>query len=116
MPPQPQRQQSGWPPGRSPTCPCTAPLCLLLQPAPPPGQPLLHYLVGHAAFVPFSDVREDGSVATVAVGVHRYMLKPPTPLLLRDQPPLNWRAMLGDMMSQEIPEPLLEFQLFETGP
>ncbi|KXZ51260.1 hypothetical protein GPECTOR_13g747 [Gonium pectorale] len=85
------------------------------QAPPPPGMAPLQYMVGCAAFVPFSEVREDGSAAHVAVGVHRYMLKPPKPLLLRDQPPLNWRAMLGDMMSQEVPEPLVEFQLFETA-
>ncbi len=73
------------------------------------------YLVGYTAFVPFSEIREDGSAAHVAVGVHRYPLRPPTPLFLRDQPPLDWRAMLGDRMSMEVPEPLVEFQLFETG-
>jgi hypothetical protein len=65
-----------------------------------------------------SEIREDGSAAHVAVGVHRYALQPPNParpLLLRDQPPLNWRAMLGDLLSREVPEPLVEFQLFETG-
>ncbi|GIL84279.1 hypothetical protein Vretimale_15928 [Volvox reticuliferus] len=85
------------------------------QAPPPPGLAPLQYLIGYTAFVPFSDIREDGSAAHVAVGVHRYQLKPPEPLVLRDQPQLNWRAMLGDMLSMEIPEPLVEFQLFETA-
>ncbi|GLC73822.1 hypothetical protein PLESTF_001424700 [Pleodorina starrii] len=92
------------------------------QAPPPPGLAPLQYLIGYTAFVPFSEIRDDGSAAHVAVGVHRYALKPPAvsgpgsgPLLLRDQPPLNWRAMLGDMMAMEVPEPLVEFQLFETA-
>ncbi|GFR44041.1 hypothetical protein Agub_g5201 [Astrephomene gubernaculifera] len=85
------------------------------QPQPPPGMAPLQYLVGYTAFVPFSELQPDGSGASVAVGVHRYALRPPKPLLLRHQPPLNWRALLGDMMSQEIPDPMVEFQLFETA-
>ncbi len=52
----------------------------------------------------------------VAVGVHRYQLREPRrSLLLRDQPPLNWRALLGDKAKHSVPAPLVEFQLFETG-
>lgn len=36
-------------------------------------------------------------------------------LLLRDQPLLDWRALLGDAMVRDVPDPLVEFQLFETG-
>ncbi|KAG2438730.1 hypothetical protein HXX76_005275 [Chlamydomonas incerta] len=88
------------------------------QAPPPPGMAPLQFLVGYAAFVPFCEIREDGAAAHVAVGVHRYPLTPPDParpVLLRDQPPLNWRAMLGDMMTMEVPDPLVEFQLFETA-
>lgn len=58
-----------------------------------------------------------GTVWQVAVGVHRYPLCGPgkRKLVLRDTPPLNWRAMLGDSMTCEVPEPMVEFQLFETG-
>jgi hypothetical protein len=50
------------------------------------------------------------------VGVHRYPLTgTKKKVVLRDAPPLNWRAMLGDAMTHEIPEPMVEFQLFETG-
>lgn len=88
------------------------------QPQPQEGSSPLQYLVGWTSFVPFSEIREDGNAASVAVGVHRYTLEAPAGqrgLVLRDQPSLNWRAMLGDMMVQEVPEPLVEFQLFETG-
>lgn len=52
----------------------------------------------------------------VAVGVHRYPLVPPRGApQLRERPPLNWRAMLGDAMTREVPDPMVEFQLFETG-
>lgn len=52
----------------------------------------------------------------VAVGVHRHPLtEPKQGLLLRDVPPLNWRALLGDNAFHGLPNPLVEFQLFETG-
>jgi len=35
--------------------------------------------------------------------------------MLRDQPLLDWRALLGDAMVRDVPDPLVEFQLFETG-
>lgn len=82
------------------------------------GQPPLQILVGHAAFVPFSGVSPDGSQAEVSVGIHRYELRPHAHkqgLLLRDTPALDWRQMLGDRVSRSIAEPLVEFQLFETG-
>lgn len=73
-------------------------------------------LVGWTALVPFSFIADDGSYAEVAVGVHRYPLRVPRPApLLRDVPVLNWRALLGDAMTCAVPEPMVEFQLFETG-
>jgi hypothetical protein len=55
-------------------------------------------------------------LSQVAVGIHRYPLRAPKRApLLRDIPPLNWRAMLGDSMTHSVPEPMVEFQLFETG-
>lgn len=50
--------------------------------------------------------------------MHRYVLGSRAGnknLVLRDQPALNWRAKLGDSLLREIPEPMVEFQLFETG-
>lgn len=80
-----------------------------------PGTAPVSFLVGWTSFVPFAEIDQTGSTAEVAVGVHRYPLTARRGLLPRDQPPLNWRAMLGDLMTQEIPDPLVEFQLFETG-
>lgn len=72
-------------------------------------------MVGWTSFVPFSFLSDDGSQAEVAVGVHRYALTGQRKLLLRDVPTLNWRGMIGDLLLRDVPEPMVEFQLFETG-
>jgi nephrocystin-4 len=77
--------------------------------------PAVQYSLGWSAFVPFSFISDDGAQSEVAVGVHRYPLVGESGLLLRDQPPLDWRSLLGDSTAREIPDPLVEFQLFETG-
>lgn len=79
------------------------------------GDAAVQYLVGWTSFIPFLDIREDGGEGRVAVGIHRYYLRSRRGLMLRDIPSLNWRSMLGDGMMHEIPEPKVEFQLFETG-
>ena len=78
--------------------------------------PPVQYSLGWSAFVPFAFISDDGSQAEVAVGVHRYPLGGHAAgMLLRDQPLLDWRALLGDAMMRDVPDPLVEFQLFETG-
>jgi hypothetical protein len=88
----------------------------LLQVFLPAILPPVQYLLGWSAFVPFAFISDDGAQAEVAVGVHRYVLGGrQAGLLLRDQPLLDWRALLGDSMMHDVPDPLVEFQLFETG-
>ena len=78
--------------------------------------PPVQYSLGWSAFVPFAFISDDGSQAEVAVGVHRYPLGGHNSgLMLRDQPLLEWRALVGDSMVKDVPDPLVEFQLFETG-
>ena len=82
----------------------------------PDIMPPVQYSLGWSAFVPFAFISDDGSQAEVAVGVHRYPLGGHAAgMLLRDQPLLDWRALLGDAMMRDVPDPLVEFQLFETG-
>jgi nephrocystin-4 len=82
----------------------------------PATLPPVQYTLGWSAFVPFAFISDDGSQAEVAVGVHRYVLGGRSSgLLLRDQPLLDWRSLLGDNMLHDVPDPLVEFQLFETG-